>query len=709
MPSSLIHTLGLIDCVILKRVAENQFDVLLKNDTWYQIILPNTEEGKTVEVPSDSAYLYDFLIDAEEIWASNIEMSIQSGLWSEEVGETTYRLEAIAANTEDEHYLVVCNRQQEFQRQQKTMQVARELLLSNDKMLAQYDYTLERLDEALSDKNNLQTLQMPIFQAIKSAEFGVMIADNKLNPVNVNPATFSMLDLAEESDIQIPFNTIMELFEQQFPEFERVFSTASRWDGELFWHKPPSMDKWLQLAIYPVVDDNMAVQNWLVLINDVSRIKFLQQSNERLSMYDKITQFPNRQFFWESLNESLEAEVPLFLLYLDLKHFKHINELYGHLSGDEVLAQVAKRLTPLLRRDDIIARVGGDEFAILMHNVSSYDRCREYANQLIEAVEPAIYTQQEQRCQIGLNIGAAHYPNDTLDAEDLMKFADLAMYEAKKQQKSTIQFYSQEMEQASRKRIELEASLRDAINQEQFELFLQPMLDLNTGRIIKAEALLRWNLPDGTIASPDDFIPVAEQSGLIVPLGKWVISRACQMLNTLQQYSPELKLSINLSPRQVSDRYLLEFIRSVIQRSGVSANTLELELTEGVLVDNYAKVQYLLTEVRKLGITVSIDDFGTGYSSLSYLQKLPIDHLKIDRSFVQDLDSNDGDKAIVLAVIAMAHSLKIGVIAEGVENEKQKRFLKDNHCDSAQGYLFSRPVPLDDFCQQLLSEGQLDK
>ena len=706
MPSSLIHALGIIDCIILKRVGENEFELLLENDAWCNVLLPEARQGHRFEIPQDSAFLFDFLHDAEPFWTENRELKHHSGIWSESFGNETLRFEAIAANVDDEHFLVVCNQQQEYLRQQKTLQVARELLLSNDKMLAQYDYMHERLDQALHERQSIETLQAPIVQAIESANFGVIITDNKLNPVSVNPATLKMFDLPQETDKDVPFQTVMSLFEKQFPEFDRVFTTASRWNGELFWHKPPSIDKWLQVAIYPVKNDNLAIQNWLLLINDVSRIKFLLKSNERLSMYDKLTQLPNRQFFWESLNASIDAQVPLFLLYIDVKHFKHINELYGHLAGDEVLGQLAQRLAPLLKRNDVIARIGGDEFAILLHNTSDYQQCRNFAQQLIETLDTPIYTQQNQRCQMGLNIGAAHFPSDTTDAEDLMKYADLAMYEAKKKPKSSIQFYSHELEQASLKRIEIEESLRRAIKEEQFELYLQPMLDLDTGRIIKAEALLRWHLPDGSLASPDDFIPIAEQSGLIVPMGKWVLSRACQMLNILQQYNPDLKLSVNLSPRQVGDRHLLEFIRTLIERTGVAPNTLELELTEGVLVDNYAKVQYLLDEVRKLGITVSIDDFGTGYSSLSYLQKLPIDHLKIDRSFVQDLDSNDGDQAIVLAVIAMAHSLKLGVIAEGVETEQQKRFLRENQCDSAQGYLFSRPVPLDDFCQQLLTETQ---
>nr|WP_293745680.1 EAL domain-containing protein [uncultured Paraglaciecola sp.] len=226
------------------------------------------------------------------------------------------------------------------------------------------------------------------------------------------------------------------------------------------------------------------------------------------------------------------------------------------------------------------------------------------------------------------------------------------------------------------------------------------MLDLDCGKIVKAEALIRWNHPNGHVVSPDEFIPLAEQTGLIIPMGKWVIKEACSILQQLSAKGEEIKLSINLSPRQVSDRQLFEFIKNSVEKAQIDPQRLELELTEGVLIDNYDKVNYLLDEVRKLGITVSIDDFGTGYSSLAYLQKLPIDRLKIDKSFVKELieNSNDSHGAIILAVIAIARSLRLEVIAEGVETTLQKDFLKLNNCNIVQGYLFSRPVPYDDFC-----------
>lgn len=708
MQQSLIQALGIIDCSILKRVGKDQFEVLHSNTDWFSELLPESKGKTEFTFSNESAYLQDFLVDAEEFWQIGNAGQIQSGIWSEQTHERVLRLEAIAAVANGERFLVISNLQQEYERQQKTLQVARELLLSNDKILAQHEYVHERLDSLLNETQNLQDMQAPIQQAIDNANFGVMIVDSSLKPVNQNPMAFELFELSPQDVSKHPLDIVLTLFEKQFPEFDRVFATASRWNGEIFWHKPPHTSKWLQLAVYPVLDEHKSVKHWLFIVSDITRLKYLLQTNEKLTLYDGITNLPNRQFFWQTLEQKIKANKPLYVLYLDVKHFKRVNELHGHLAGDEILVQIASRLTPLLGQDDLLARVGGDEFAIIYSQAESPSDCEELASRLISSIEIPFFTDNQQKCLVGLNIGAAHFPRDASNAEDLMKFADLAVYEAKKRAKSTIKFYSLELKEASRKRLELEAALREAIENNQFELFLQPMLDLDTGNVIKAEALIRWHLPGGGIACPDDFIPVAEQSGLIVPIGKWVIARACEMLSILQQHHNTLKLSVNLSPRQVSDRYLFDFIQSAVELSEINPNLLELELTEGVLVDNYDKVQLLLDEVRNLGISVSIDDFGTGYSSLSYLKNLPIDHLKIDRSFVQDLDTDENDKAIVLAVIAMAHSLKLGVIAEGVETEQQREFLKLNHCDTAQGYLFSKPIPFDEFCEKLDSKKNTD-
>jgi diguanylate cyclase (GGDEF)-like protein len=706
MRHSLIQALGIIDCCILKRLGLVEFEVLHANKTWFHELLPEAHQNNPFVFSQNSAYLDDFLIDAEEFWRMGNAGQIHSGICSEQTASSLLRLEAIAAIAEGEKFLVITNLQQEYDRQQQTLQVARELLISNDKVMAQHDYVHERLDSLLKANQDQHILIAPIQKAIESASSGIVIADEKLQPINHNPAALALFDIDNSEVEQDPLGILLQLFENQFPEYDRVFAMESRWGGELFWHKPPNTSKWLQMAVYPVLDDYQSVKHWLFIVTDITRLKYLLQKNEKLTLYDGITNIPNRQFFWQNLEQQIAASKPLFVLYLDIKHFKRINEVHGHAAGDHVLIQLADRLKPLLGSANLLARVGGDEFAIICHNTADNSKCRLLAERLIEAVERSFYTETEQQCRVGLSIGIAHFPSDASHAEDLMKFADLAVYSAKKQSKSSIQFYSLKLKEASVKRLALENALREAIEHKQFELYLQPMLDLQSGKIVKAEALLRWYLPNGDIVSPDDFIPAAEQSGLIVPIGKWVISRACEMLAILNHHQHSIKLSINLSPRQITDRQLFSFIHQALDSHKVDPKQLELELTEGVLVDDYQRVEFLLNEVRNLGISVSIDDFGTGYSSLSYLKKLPIDYLKIDRSFVKDLATDENDKAIVLAVIAMAHRLKLGVIAEGVETQQQSDFLKLNHCDSAQGFLFSKPVRFEQFCEQLSRQSE---
>lgn len=701
MKLSLFKALGIIDCCIFKRIDAQHFETVYAENAWIDILLPGARDNKTFTTPTDSPFLDDFLMQAEEFWEYADYGKIDSGVWNEEIDDNELKLNAYASMDNGDCYIVIHNVIEQFQQRQQTLQSARELLLSNDKIVAQQEYVHQRLDDMLNQSSDLKNIQQPINEVIEKTDIGVAILSPNLQPISQNPALYSLFDAHLTRSETQPYEIILQLFEKQYPEFERVISTGSRWSGELFWLKPPGTGKWIKLSIYPVKADFQQITHWVFMVSDISQVKHLLQNNEKLTYYDALTDIPNRQYFWMQLEQSVNNAMPFYVLYLDIKNFKRINEIHGHSRGDQIIKELVERIRPFISEGDMFARIGGGEFAIIRQKTVTEQQCIDLGHKLIDAAVQPFFLPNGTHCEIGLNIGAASFPRDADDAETLMKFADLAVFNAKKASKSSVQFYSQELKEASQRIIELENALQSAITNHEFELFLQPMLDLTSGTILKAEALLRWNRLDGERIGPDEFIPIAEQTGLIVPIGKWVISRACEMISTLNHRGYSCKLSVNLSPRQISDRHLLEFIRGSIQNSHILPNQLELELTEGVLVDNYDKVQYLLTEVRKLGVSVSIDDFGTGYSSLSYLKKLPIDHIKIDRSFVQDLVSDENDKAIILAIIAMAHSLKLNVIAEGVETEPQRNFLQLNHCNLAQGYLFSRPLPFAQFCEYL--------
>ncbi|GAC32374.1 putative bifunctional diguanylate cyclase/phosphodiesterase [Paraglaciecola polaris] len=701
MNISLFKALGIIDCCVFKRLDADHYETLYAEHEWIDLLLPQARQEKSFTSPCDSPFLDDFLMQAEEFWEYADYGKIESGIWNEKINDQELKLNAYATMDNGDFYLIIDNVLDLFKQRQKTLQSARELLLSNDKIVAQQEYIHQRLDELLNQSTTLKNIQQPITEVIEKTEVGVAILSPNLQPISQNPALYSVFDTQLAQAETEPYQLILQLFEKQYPEFERVISTGSRWSGELFWLQPPGNGKWLKLAIYPVKTDFQQITHWVFIVNDISQVKHLLQNNEKLTHYDALTDIPNRQYFWMQLEQSVNNAMPFYLLYLDIKNFKRINEIHGHSRGDQIIQELVERIAPHISASDMLARIGGGEFAIIRQKTVTEQQCIDLGHILIETATQPFYLPNGTHCEIGLNIGAASFPRDADDAETLMKFADLAVFNAKKATKSSVQFYSQKLKDASQRIIELENALQNAITNHEFELFLQPMLDLTTGTILKAEALLRWNRLDTEKIGPDEFIPIAEQTGLIVPIGKWVISKACEMISTLNHRGQNCKLSVNLSPRQISDRHLLDFIRTSIKNNHIQPDQLELELTEGVLVDNYDKVQFLLTEVRKLGVSVSIDDFGTGYSSLSYLKKLPIDHIKIDRSFIQDLVNDENDKAIILAIIAMAHSLKLNVIAEGVETELQRNFLQLNHCNLAQGYLFSRPLPFAQFCDYL--------
>ncbi|WP_339719305.1 bifunctional diguanylate cyclase/phosphodiesterase [uncultured Paraglaciecola sp.] len=716
MDTSLLSALGFLDCIVFKRLSASEFEVVYKAGNWLDELLPETVDTKVFSFEHNSAYLEDFLIDAENLWNVHKNGRIESGMWSEQLTTQVIRLEASAVVADNQNYLIVNKLNAKYRQKQETLQIARESLLTADKISAQHDYLHSRLEELLSEPNRTLTTKQPVSQALAQTDLGVALFDSDLVLINSNPALRSIFN---DTNIKIslpPDKLLLELFRNQYPECERIFSTASSWSGEIYWLNPPLQGKWLKLSIQPIKNDAQRVQNWLFSVSDVTQVKYLLKRNEKLTHFDALTNLPNRQYFWQNLERKIQQNRPFYLLYLDIKQFKRINEIHGHVVGDEVIRELSIRLNAITHVDDMIAKIGGTEFAVILElnhlhtQISPEDQnlAIKFAERLISTSCLPFYLSTGVKCEIGLNVGAAAFPRDTNNAEELMKYADLAVYAAKKKAVSSISFYSKELIEASRKRIEMEDSLRNAVENQEFELYLQPMLNLANGKIIKAEALIRWHHPDGYIVPPDEFIPLAEQTGLIIPIGKWVIKEACAILKRLANIGEEIKLSINLSPRQVSDRQLFEFINQSVTNAKINPQQLEIELTEGVLIDNYDKVHFLLDEVRKLGISVSIDDFGTGYSSLAYLQRLPIDQLKIDRSFINEINENsqDSDGAIILAVIAMAHNLKLEVIAEGVETILQKDFLTEHNCDIAQGYLFSRPVPYAEFCELLSAQNK---
>lgn len=425
--------------------------------------------------------------------------------------------------------------------------------------------------------------------------------------------------------------------------------------------------------------------------------------------YDQLTGLPNRILLLDRLRQAVAHArrhgETLGVLLLDIDRFKRINESLGHTLGDQLLLLIAERIAACIRDSDSIARLGGDEFVLLMPNLKHPDDATLVANKILEAIAlPVDLDEQEVFCSCSIGIIMA--PLDGDDEETILKHADIAMYKAKDAGGNCYRFYSWYRNEQTVERLAMEASMQRGLERDDFFLHYQPQIDLRSGRIVGVEALLRWQAPEIGLVSPELFIPLAEETGFIIPLGEWVLRTACQQAVAWQQLDqPPIRMAVNLSIRQFRQKNLVETVASILKETGLNPNLLELELTESCFFERPDEAMTILHEFSRMGVKLSIDDFGTGYSSLAYLKMCPLNHLKIAIHFVRDITTNPDDAAIAEAIIAMAHALGITVIAEGIETPEQRMFLELKKCDLAQGFLFARPMPAENFTKLLaLSE-----
>jgi diguanylate cyclase (GGDEF)-like protein len=441
----------------------------------------------------------------------------------------------------------------------------------------------------------------------------------------------------------------------------------------------------------------------LLLLGIVLSLRILQhrkRMEERvnhMAFHDELTSLPNRLMLSQRLDQALSrhrrAGTQLAILFLDLDRFKVINDSLGHETGDVLLRQVADRLRTQSREGDTVARMGGDEFVVLIENYGNLADICLRAERLVEQLS-APYALGRNDCHVTVSIGISVFPADGTDAQALLKAADVAMYRAKDTGRDSYLFYSAAMNVHTVERLELESDLRHALERNEFLLHYQPKVEVATGLITGIEALLRWNHPRRGLISPLEFIPLAEETGLIVSIGEWVLATACAQTKEWQDHGlSKLDVAVNLSARQFADPMLLPKLTNIIRRSGLDPSHLELEITESLVMSHGESAVAVLQKLKSLGVRIAIDDFGTGYSSLAYLKRFPIDTIKVDRSFIKDIPSDSGDKQITRAIIAMAHSLRLRVVAEGVETADQLKFLRSQRCDTGQGYYLHRPLP----------------
>lgn len=537
---------------------------------------------------------------------------------------------------------------------------------------------------------------------------GVMVTDAEQHILLVNRA-FCEISGYTETEVLGKNPSILSSgkYDKEFySQLWANISASDHWQGEL-WNRRKSGELYpVQLSITAVRDKSGAVVNYVGVCADVSRLKSSEAQLEHLAYYDALTQLPNRLLFQSRLEHGIKTtqrgNARLALLMLDLDRFKDVNDSYGHTAGDELLQLIATKLLSRLRGTDTIARLGGDEFAVLMENIEHSEDAGRLANEIIATINAPWTLSNGVDVHVGASIGIGVYPEHGTNAHELLQHADIALFQAKAKGRGCFWYFSEELTSAARERIALETRLRHAIEHDELRVYYQPQVEIASGRIVGAEALVRWLDPIEGLILPSRFIPIAETTLLINTIGEYVLKETCrQGQQWMAAGLPPLTLAVNLSPRQFLHSNIEDLVSRTLAETGFSAEHLELELTESALMERDDNVMEMLNRLRTIGVRLAIDDFGTGYSSLAYLKSFPLDVLKIDKRFVDDIPYHQDDMEIAATIVAMGHTLGFKVLAEGVERVEQLEFLQKQGCDMYQGFLTSPPLPPDDFMELL--------
>ncbi|MEW8022997.1 MAG: putative bifunctional diguanylate cyclase/phosphodiesterase [Candidatus Thiodiazotropha sp.] len=539
-------------------------------------------------------------------------------------------------------------------------------------------------------------------RAFQNTAEGITVTDASGNIVSINPAFEAITGYSHEEVLgQNP--RVLKSGHHPDSFYKEMWDTllsTGHWRGEI-WNRRKNGDAYPEwLTISAVKDGNDETTHYVGVFTDISQIKEAQDQINFLAHHDALTRLPNRALFRERFDHALmharRENASIALLFLDLDRFKTVNDTLGHPVGDQVLLEVSKRMNQIVRASDTLARLGGDEFVLLLEEQTDAQHAAVVARKLLDLFSrPMIIGEHE--LVVTASIGITLYPNDGEDSDKLIRHADRAMYDAKQQGRNTYRFFTQALTEGALERLMMENHLRHAVTRNELILHYQPIVNLETRQLQGIEALVRWQHPEHGLIAPGLFIELAEEIGIIGEIGQWVLRAACTQLARWDRDGFKVpRISVNLSVQQIDREGLVTMVSEELDSSGLSPERLELEVTESMLIRNPELSRTVLSELRTIGVKFAIDDFGTGYSSLAYLKLLPLDHLKIDQSFVRDIGKDANDEAIVRAIIAMSKSLGLESVAEGVEEAHQARFLQQAGSDLAQGYLYSRPLPADE-------------
>ncbi|MFO1358710.1 putative bifunctional diguanylate cyclase/phosphodiesterase [Plasticicumulans sp.] len=572
-------------------------------------------------------------------------------------------------------------------------------LAENERVTHDLRLAKQALEAEIAERRRNEAGLRQAAMVYSSTQDGIVVCDPEGTVVAVNPAFSNITGYAEDEVLGRNMRMLQSGYEGRafYLDFWRALQQSGHWQGEIR-NRRCSGEPYLQwLTINAVRDADQTIIRYVGVFSDITAVRNAHDL-EHLAHHDALTGLPNRLLLIAELDQALRRAARsgggLAVLFLDLDRFKLVNDSFGHTAGDELLVRAAGRLRERLRQSDLLARLGGDEFVVVLEEVTEPERAAGVAQTLIEALQQPFLLGGGHEVWIGASVGISLYPADGAEAGALIQRADTALYRAKEDGRGNARFYLEAMTRAVEERLVLEARLRRALERGELVLYYQPQIMLGEPAALGVEALVRWRRPDGKMVPPSDFIPLAEETGLIVPLGEWVLREACRCLRRwLADGVPIHSMAVNLSARQLRLHALAPQLAAILDETGVPGRYLELELTESALMENPDTVAQQLEALRRLGVSLAIDDFGTGYSSLAYLKRFPINTLKIDRSFVLDIPHDPADMQITAAVIALAHNLGLSVLAEGVETSEQLDFLIEHGCDAVQGYRFSPPLP----------------
>jgi diguanylate cyclase (GGDEF)-like protein/PAS domain S-box-containing protein len=683
-PGTLAHELldGLVEQVLLNRIRGGRVEHLDFDATL------NTVQNETAHLPASIQNRLEHLLQhMRQIDQIERDMPALIQQLTKTYTETAELAEAY------QHY---------YNRQQQSAATYRVFLLLFT--LALLAYAILALIRIRQQSRSLK-LAASVFA---SASEGVMITDTNGTILDVNEAFTHVTGHSRESVLgKNPRLLHSGLQDDAFYEaLWRSVRETGLWQGEI-WNRRQNGEIYPEwLTITTVKDSDGMVSNYVGIFSDSTKSRAAEEEIQHLAFYDPLTRLPNRRLLLDRLQQALTSCARTgkqgALLFIDLDNFKIINDTLGHDKGDLLLLEVAHRLTLCVREGDSVARLGGDEFVVILENISEHkleaaEQTETVGMKILRALNQPYQLANHEYCGSS-SIGATLFNVTQQSVDELFKQADIAMYQAKNEGRNALRFFDQQMQDAINERAVLEEELRKAIETGQFCLYYQIQVD-EAHRPQGAEVLIRWIHPEKGLIPPALFIPLAEETGLILPIGLWVLDTACAQIKAWEnnQLTRELVLAVNVSTKQLRQPDFVAQIASLVQRHAIEPKRLKLELTESMLLENVEHTVLTMTALKEIGVQISLDDFGTGYSSLQYLKRLPLNQLKIDQSFVQDIATDSNDKAIVRTIIVMAHSLNLEVIAEGVETEEQKQFLYDSNCTHYQGYLFSKPVPIADF------------